>query len=1100
LYAPRKADGSLPDITFGHLAAGSDLIDKGVIILGLSYSGSAPDLGAFEYSGSATCTGSTTQSCTITNGVGSQSRTCNAGVWSSWGACTLVSCNSGYIPSGNTCVIPQPGGTCKDGIQNNGETGVDCGGPCIDCVLQADYYVATNGNDNNPGTITQPWKTWQKAFSTAQAGDLVYFRGGVYPYSGAVGSFGISAYNSGTADNWINFFNYPGEEPILDCSGLVPSGDFQRAISVFSKSYIHFKGLTVRNVHQLPYSGSGTGGDVTYSSGIDTYWSHNIIYENMNVHDVDGPCLTINGCDEIHVINSDAWNCNDHLASHPGQNGVGFQGANNVPDFGENMYNTHIYFEGCRTWNFSDNGFASPVVGYTEFKNCWAFDGGALTGEGCGFKLGLGTLSDLVNPLSKLVVNCISANNGNYGFSPNNNQGNVFNAHYYNNFAYHNGYKHYLLWWNQFFGCGFETCDYTGNTPAPNEMYSNNIAYANEYRDMFEEKPYIHNHNSWDINGIQVSNADFVSLDVSQLYSPRNANGSLPTNITFGHLKAGSDLIDKGVIIPGLSYSGSAPDLGAFEYSGTTTCIAETNTAFCTRLNKNCGSVTANDNCGNSRTVSSCGSCSGTCNNGVCTTCVAETNTAFCTRLNKNCGSVTANDNCGNSRTVSSCGSCSGVNTCGGGGTANVCGCTVSSYTPALNTFCGSRSVTTNCGTSVTMTGTLSCSSPNTCGGGGTANVCGCIAETNTAFCTRLNKNCGSVTANDNCGNSRTVSSCGSCSGTCNNGVCTTIPTTGAIIADHTIVDRFDDIPQCYIDKVKTMFFDYPGESHATAVYYGIYYLGQDYPKYACHNTGSGAPEAYTTAYLRVSWTTWGDLTHSTGWITDENGGYAYGEEDWWTNPTAVARTKAGLSYMNSIGVAPSAFGFGWCSDMDWLTIASSGVDPVYGCHWYGMSDGSPSGNRCWGLDDADNAVSGNSVNLDTYLRVTQEYVDYCKANNIPTKVFFTTGPLNSPASCTDCTDEQEYQGWLKMERIRDYVKAHNQILFDYADILSYNDDGTRATRTWNGHTFPTITTTNLGTGSVGHIGRAGALRLGKGVWWMMARIAGWDGVSTTCS
>ncbi|MDL1877547.1 T9SS type A sorting domain-containing protein, partial [Cytophagia bacterium CHB2] len=44
---PRYADGSLPEIEFMHLAAGSDLIDAGVD-LGLPYNGKAPDLGAFE--------------------------------------------------------------------------------------------------------------------------------------------------------------------------------------------------------------------------------------------------------------------------------------------------------------------------------------------------------------------------------------------------------------------------------------------------------------------------------------------------------------------------------------------------------------------------------------------------------------------------------------------------------------------------------------------------------------------------------------------------------------------------------------------------------------------------------------------------------------------------------------------------------------------------------------------------------------------------------------------------------------------------------------------------------------------------------------------
>ncbi|WP_421896613.1 Ig-like domain-containing protein [Marinoscillum sp.] len=48
LSAPRKADGSLPDVEYLHLKAESDLIDKGVDV-GLDYSGSAPDLGAFEF-------------------------------------------------------------------------------------------------------------------------------------------------------------------------------------------------------------------------------------------------------------------------------------------------------------------------------------------------------------------------------------------------------------------------------------------------------------------------------------------------------------------------------------------------------------------------------------------------------------------------------------------------------------------------------------------------------------------------------------------------------------------------------------------------------------------------------------------------------------------------------------------------------------------------------------------------------------------------------------------------------------------------------------------------------------------------------------------
>ncbi len=38
--------------------------------------------------------------------------------------------------------------------------------------------------------------------------------------------------------------------------------------------------------------------------------------------------------------------------------------------------------------------------------------------------------------------------------------------------------------------------------------------------------------------------------------------------------------------------------------------------------------------------------------------------------------------------------------------------------------------------------------------------------------------------------------------------------------------------------------------------------------------------------------------------------------------------------------------------------------------------------------------------------------------------------------------------------------------------------------------------------GSIGHISNAGALRLAKAMWWMLARMAGWDGgtIYYTCN
>ena len=75
--------------------------------------------------------------------------------------------------------------------------------------------------------------------------------------------------------------------------------------------------------------------------------------------------------------------------------------------------------------------------------------------------------------------------------------------------------------------------------------------------------------NTFLINGnsnpaYSLSSADFISTDPSGLTSQRQSDGSLP-DINFFKLVQGSDLIDKGADV-GLAYSGSAPDIGAFEF------------------------------------------------------------------------------------------------------------------------------------------------------------------------------------------------------------------------------------------------------------------------------------------------------------------------------------------------------------------------------------------------------------------------------------------------------------------------------------------------------------------------------------------------------
>ena len=270
----------------------------------------------------------------------------------------------------------------------------------------------------------------------------------------------------------------------------------------------------------------------------------------------------------------------------------------------------------------------------------------------------------------------------------------------------------------------------------------------------------------------------------------------------------------------------------------------------------------------------------------------------------------------------------------------------------------------------------------------------------------------------------------------------------GQIIADHTVVDKYDDIPQYYIDQVKKMMLVVAGESHSLGYMNGLVRLGSINPAYAVNYTYQGTPESYTSSHLRATRATWGDVNNTTGWM------YSYGEEDWYKTSGAVTQTRAGITYCRDNNLEMSAFGFGWCYD-------------------------------------------GAETNMTDYLSATQSYIDHCRTNGYNTKVFFTTHAIDD---WNARADETSYLKSLANIAIRDYVASgSDRILFDYADILCY-DEGSEVPNTisWNGHTYPVITVANDIPDDLGHISATGQLRLAKAMWWMLARIAGWNGIRYT--
>ena len=66
------------------------------------------------------------------------------------------------------------------------------------------YYVATTGSDNNPGTSASPFKTIQKAANIVAPGDTVIVKDGVYPAT-SIYTWHTWIACCGTADNYITF-------------------------------------------------------------------------------------------------------------------------------------------------------------------------------------------------------------------------------------------------------------------------------------------------------------------------------------------------------------------------------------------------------------------------------------------------------------------------------------------------------------------------------------------------------------------------------------------------------------------------------------------------------------------------------------------------------------------------------------------------------------------------------------------------------------------------------------------------------------------------------------------------------------------------------
>ena len=216
----------------------------------------------------------------------------------------------------------------------------------------------------------------------------------------------------------------------------------------------------------------------------------------------------------------------------------------------------------------------------------------------------------------------------------------------------------------------------------------------------------------------------------------------------------------------------------------------------------------------------------------------------------------------------------------------------------------------------------------------------------------------------------------------------------GQIIADHTVVDSFDEIPEEWLDKVKQMLVWVPGMSHSLGYQNGARLLELYDSKFDSYIWNSDPPPSYSDNYLRVGRPYMSSVNF---WTTDID-------------------TYCGEMYNQQIAGNPyTAVINGWSYESTWNNPPGGGVDPVFNIQWAGDAGG-----LRWGLDAADQSLTGNPVCMDTYLSAINTYNGYFSNHDMVTKAIFSTGVVDDNAGT-----ESGFQRELKNKHVRDYVIAH---------------------------------------------------------------------------
>jgi parallel beta-helix repeat protein len=206
------------------------------------------------------------------------------------------------------------------------------------------YYVSTTGNDANPGTIAQPWRTIAKAANTLVAGEAVKILPGTYFEK-------FEPAQSGNANGYITYTADPGTV-ILDGTGVALSTSYlgDGLVQILGKSYIKVENLGLRNasVHCVNISADSADVRATY---IEITGLH---IQNCNLKG-------------INARYSDHININDNVIDHINySSGIGVWYSTNAIVDHNTITNAHYYHE-CQ--GAYDEVLTISGVNHFEVKN-----------------------------------------------------------------------------------------------------------------------------------------------------------------------------------------------------------------------------------------------------------------------------------------------------------------------------------------------------------------------------------------------------------------------------------------------------------------------------------------------------------------------------------------------------------------------------------------------------------------------------------------------------------------------------------------------------------------------------------------------------------